>query len=376
MIAGCGSTLDSSGRSYSPIHWRAGAFGRPYHPIASRLPRARQFPVSHALSLDHIVLAVSELPPARAALEDLLGRSTSWRGRHPSYGTENLLFRLGDAYLELLARDPGSTVESLWTRALEEFLQNSGAGIVMFAFRSENVSDAIRALRARGLAAEDPREGEGADLDTGARRRWINAHVSPESTRGTRSFVIEHRSPPDALPEAPFLVAPSAAIRRVHTVVVESQDVGAARGFWRDAFRLPESQENDHWNYDLGNAVLQLRKAATRCRGLLIAGPASSAVLPTWMPSPCAFVTRTSNSAAPEPRSKVCGVARQFRSLTEDRPERTRWQHRRPAERAPCATQDATPPLLARNRESGMRVTSETIATTTTMTTTLGSLKL
>ena len=38
----------------------------------------------------------------------LLGRGPSWHGRHPAFGTRNVLFRLANTYVELLAPDvPG-----------------------------------------------------------------------------------------------------------------------------------------------------------------------------------------------------------------------------------------------------------------------------
>ena len=56
-------------------------------------------------SIDHIIIAVSDLAEASAEYSALLGRQPSWRGSHPDYGTANTLFKLDNTYIELLAAD-------------------------------------------------------------------------------------------------------------------------------------------------------------------------------------------------------------------------------------------------------------------------------
>ena len=54
-------------------------------------------------TIDHIIIAVSDLAEASAEYSTLLGREPSWRGAHPDYGTANTLFKLDNTYIELLA---------------------------------------------------------------------------------------------------------------------------------------------------------------------------------------------------------------------------------------------------------------------------------
>ena len=54
-------------------------------------------------ALDHVVIAVRDLDAAAQSYARLLGRAPSWRGVHPGAGTSNVLFRLENSYLELLA---------------------------------------------------------------------------------------------------------------------------------------------------------------------------------------------------------------------------------------------------------------------------------
>lgn len=214
-------------------------------------------PRAPRLSLDHFVIGVSELETSASRLTAVLGRTPSWRGRHPSYGTANVLYRLDNAYLELLAPDPKAEVATAWTGSLGRFLETRGEGLFSIALATDDAFASAAAARGRGLAADDPVEGEGVNLLDGARRRWTNARIAPESTRGTRAFFIQHLSPPEALPPAPRRRERGIATA-VLGVVVETSEPEGARRMWREAFGLPEHALDAGWRYDLGNAALVL----------------------------------------------------------------------------------------------------------------------
>jgi len=57
--------------------------------------------------LDHIIIIVADLAQATDDYTLLLGRRPSWTGTHPALGTHNVLFRLDNTYLELLAIGDG-----------------------------------------------------------------------------------------------------------------------------------------------------------------------------------------------------------------------------------------------------------------------------
>lgn len=59
-----------------------------------------------AARLDHLVVAAADLEDGRRWMEALLGVRAAGGGKHPVMRTHNALWRLGDAYLEVIAIDP------------------------------------------------------------------------------------------------------------------------------------------------------------------------------------------------------------------------------------------------------------------------------
>ena len=206
------------------------------------------------LTLDHLVIAVRDLDRATESYRALLGLAPSWRGRHPAYGTANVLFRLPDTYIELLAPDDrlpspsgrGVGGEGPWLRALLSQLDRSGEGLYAIALGTDDIDRTVADARAHGLGASpersrraaDPAAGDGVDLQTGARRRWRNARIDAAGTRNVRLFFIQHLSPPDALPMAPPDAADAACPHAVDHTVVASSDLAAALALWRDTLGL------------------------------------------------------------------------------------------------------------------------------------------
>ena len=185
--------------------------------------------------LDHVIVAVSDLEAAVRLYARLLGRSPSWRGEHPALGTANALFRLGEAYVELLAPAEGS---SPWLRQLEQRLDERGEGLLGFALATADAEACARALEGRGLHPQLPARGIGRDSDSGAFREWQSVMLPLDETRGVLVLGIEHRSAPELLPEVPPAGAPEAAVHGIDHVVVQTADPEAARTFYGDRLGL------------------------------------------------------------------------------------------------------------------------------------------
>lgn len=193
-------------------------------------------------TIDHIIIAVSDLAEASAEYSALLGRSPSWRGAHPDYGTANTLFKLDNTYIELLAPQG----EGMAADIVNGILNTRGPCLGGLVLGTENAEGFISHARSEGLEASDPVPGHGVDEQTGAERRWRNIFWDPAAARGIFSFCIEHEAG-STLPEAEPYGA--GAIAGVDHVVVKTQSADAAKTFYGDqlGIRLALEQDVPEW---------------------------------------------------------------------------------------------------------------------------------
>ncbi|MBW2267925.1 MAG: VOC family protein [Deltaproteobacteria bacterium] len=184
--------------------------------------------------LDHVVVAVGDLPAAVRCTELLFGRPASWRGEHPSEGTANALFRLDNSTLELLAAHGEGPLGA----AVRARLAAHGEGLVALAFGTEDAAACAEAWRGAGLEPRGPQDGLGRDVDSGAIRRWAQVDASPAATRGIVVRAIENRSPADVLPLCEARTSPEASVTALDHVVVLSADVAATRAVFGEKLGL------------------------------------------------------------------------------------------------------------------------------------------
>jgi len=193
-------------------------------------------------TIDHIIISVPDLASATADYSKLLGRSPSWRGAHPDYGTANTLFKLENTYIELLAAQG----EGLAADIVRANLDKRGSSLGGIVVGTDSANDFIHHARDKGLAASDPMPGHGVDEITGAVRHWHNIFWDPAAARGVFSFCIEHDGV-SSLPEAtPTGEGP---ITAVDHVVVRTQSADAAKRFYGDqlGIRLALEQDVPDW---------------------------------------------------------------------------------------------------------------------------------
>lgn len=106
------------------------------------------------LHLEHLGLAVRDLPAATALYTRLLGQ-TPYRAEHvPGEAVDAVFFWAGPAKIELLA---GTSPES----AITKFLEKKPEGIHHVAFEVEDIEAEMTRLRAEGfvLLTESPTRG-------------------------------------------------------------------------------------------------------------------------------------------------------------------------------------------------------------------------
>lgn len=179
---------------------------------------------------DHVTIAVHDIEHATRDYALLLGIAPLWRGTHPDLGTRGAVFGLSNIALELVA--PGDASEE--NAGLRQHLAEHGEGLITLAFGTQNAAELSRSLRAQGVRATEPEDGEARDAD-GSLRRYRSIALSPRSTGGLSIIAVE-RPEPNAL-RAHTAPHPAAAHALDH-IVVRSRDLDAARALYADVLGL------------------------------------------------------------------------------------------------------------------------------------------
>lgn len=130
-------------------------------------------------AIDHIGIAVDDLDEAVEVYRRALGVEPTHRERVEDQGVEEVLFRVGESYIQLLgALAPDTPVG--------RFVVTRGPGVHHVAYRVPDVTAALDALRADGmrLIDETPRPGS---------RNTLIAFVHPASMGGVLVELVQER---------------------------------------------------------------------------------------------------------------------------------------------------------------------------------------
>lgn len=207
--------------------------------------------------VDHVVIAVRDLDAAADAYGAMLGVSPSWRGRHPAYGTANLLFAFGNCYVELLAPATDAAPDRHpIAAALGAYLARRAEGIFALALGSDDLAATAAALATVGIAPGPIADGEARDTN-GVTRRWRSCALDRETTRGVTVFAIEHADRTAIAPAAP-VGNPASVVTDVDHVVLFSDDLAGALALWQDAFAIPERWRREFAERGTVNVGLRL----------------------------------------------------------------------------------------------------------------------
>ncbi|HSL11621.1 MAG TPA: methylmalonyl-CoA epimerase [Actinomycetota bacterium] len=132
--------------------------------------------------IDHVGIAVDDLEGSVDVYRRLLGVEPAHRERVDDQGVEEVLFRAGDSYVQLLgALGPDTPVG----RALA----SRGPGVHHVAYRVDDVAQALEHFRSEGarLIDETPRAGS---------RDTLIAFVHPHAMGGVLVELVEERRRP------------------------------------------------------------------------------------------------------------------------------------------------------------------------------------
>jgi methylmalonyl-CoA/ethylmalonyl-CoA epimerase len=127
--------------------------------------------------VDHVGIAVRDLDAAVASYATAFGLEPAHRERVESQGVEEVLFRVGTSYIQLLgALGPDTPVG--------RFLESRGEGMHHVAYRVDDLAGTLASLRADGvpLVDESPRPGS---------RGTSIAFVHPRAFRGVLIELVE-----------------------------------------------------------------------------------------------------------------------------------------------------------------------------------------
>ena len=130
--------------------------------------------------LDHVGIAVSDLQPARAFYERVLGLRAAHDEVIEDQGVHEILYRLGDAWVQLVAPLGPDT-------PVGRFLAKRGEGLHHIGYSVPNVATALNQLRRSGVEVVDetPRIGSGGTTV---------AFVHPKAAHGVLIELVEEGS--------------------------------------------------------------------------------------------------------------------------------------------------------------------------------------
>ena len=191
--------------------------------------------------LDHLIVAVDDLKAAAENYQKLFGMEPVWSGEHKELGTSNALFTFNNTYFEILS----ATGEGLGADLVNQYLNQSGEGLIGIVFATDDIKKAKSSLEEQGFNMPDISSGEGINSSDQQVRRWKNLFLPPELSRGLFSFIIEHTE--GALP-SPMSYEPSSPHSLDH-VVINTNDADSFIDIYKDAFgiRLALDKTIEHW---------------------------------------------------------------------------------------------------------------------------------
>lgn len=181
-------------------------------------------------TLDHLIIAVSDLDAAEENYTKIFGVEPVWRGEHKELGTENSLFNFQNTYFELLA----AKGEGLGAALVNHYLQESGEGFIGIVLGTEDIDECFKDLQRKGYALGEISKGEGINFKDGSIREWKNLFLPPELTRGIFAFIIQHTK--GSLEE--FKNNDKSVVNKLDHIVIQTNDADGFIDIYRDIYNI------------------------------------------------------------------------------------------------------------------------------------------
>jgi methylmalonyl-CoA epimerase len=130
--------------------------------------------------IDHVGIAVSDLEQEVERYRRTFGLEPTHRERMQDQGVEEVLFAVGESYVQLLGALGSET-------PVGRFLDKRGPGVHHLGYRVANVTEALGRLRAEGVALID-------ETPRGGSRGTTIAFVHPASMGGVLVELVQEPS--------------------------------------------------------------------------------------------------------------------------------------------------------------------------------------
>ena len=181
-------------------------------------------------TLDHIIIAVSNLDKAEESYTKIFGLPSVWKGEHKEYGTINCLFNFQNTYFELLA----AKGEGLGASLVEHSLKEKGEGLIGIVFGTNDINKSRKKLIDKGFLVGDISSGEGTNFKDRSIRKWKNLFLPPELTRGLFSFLIQHTHGSLQTQN----VYSSSTVNKLDHLVINTSDADGFIKIYKDVFDI------------------------------------------------------------------------------------------------------------------------------------------
>mgnify|MGYP001395150192 CR=1 FL=1 len=190
--------------------------------------------------LDHLIIAVEDLPDAINEYSKLFGFPPIWRGAHPKLGTQNALFSFENTYLELLA----AAGDGAGADMVNSCLVANGEGLCGIALGTDDLDSLSEGFVSNGIAVSPITEQVGVSADGTQSRMWKSMFFPRRFTRGVLVFAIEHLSGQFSNQQLSSVQA-----KRLDHVVINTNDPEGAVGLYERALglRLSLDQVVEDW---------------------------------------------------------------------------------------------------------------------------------